>query len=184
MAAPNNFYTSKASKGDLVAFLDGAPVAIPSERNTLNSIRCFLETLALSKQHVLFSLKVDGIAIDLSLSTPPMPGFSRVDAESVSLDDGPLLVLKKAWQQAEHVRQRVEASLTLVLINEASVACELWWDMARLMKDPILTMSFLPDHLCGPANGRFRSSNCANGNWSRLPSSFAMSMPPVSRATR
>ena len=34
------------------------------------------------------------------------------------------------------------------------MARELWWNLARQLKEPVLTLSLLPDNACGPANGR------------------------------
>src|SRR4029077_8131272 len=30
----------------------------------------------------------------------------------------------------------------------------IWWNLAGQLKEPVLTLSMLPDNLCGPANGR------------------------------
>jgi len=149
----NGFFES-LDADDVAISLDGTPVAVPSERNSLNSIRCYLETLALEKQRVLCALNVDGQAANLALPLPPGGRFSRVDAESVALDESFLLLLKTALQQTAEARECVETALTLVLINTSGVARELWWSIARQLKEPILTLSLLPDHLCGPANGR------------------------------
>jgi hypothetical protein len=137
---------------DVAISLDGIPVELLAEHRSLNSIRCQLETIALEKQRVLCALNVDGRAASLALPLTHR-GFSRVDAESIALDESELLVLKTALQQAQHARECVETVLTLVLINNRSVARELWWNLARQLKEPILTLSLLPDHLCGPANG-------------------------------
>lgn len=150
----NASFESADANDEIAISLDGMPVEIPSERNSLNSIRCYLETLALEKQRVLCALIVDGRATNLALPLTNSKTFSRVDAESVALDESFVLVLKTALQQAEHARECVETALTLVLINDSNVARELWWNLARQLKEPVLTLSLLPDHICGPANGR------------------------------
>ncbi len=147
-------FESANNRDEIAISLDGMPVAIPLERSSLNSIRCFLETLALEKQRVLCSLNIDGRAANLALPLVQPGAFSRVDAESVALDESFVLLLKTALQQVEHARECVETALTLVLINDRNVACELWWNLARQLKEPVLTLSLLPDHICGPANGR------------------------------
>ena len=139
---------------DLSIWLDGLPVELPRGRSSLNSIRCYLETVALEKQRVLTVFHIDGCATNLALPLPGHHAFSRIEAESVELDESALLLLKTALHQTNHARACVETALTLVLINDAEVARELWWNLARQLKEPVLTLSLLPDHLCGPANGR------------------------------
>ncbi|HXR45926.1 MAG TPA: hypothetical protein VN784_00665 [Candidatus Limnocylindrales bacterium] len=63
-------------------------------------------------------------------------------------------MLKTALQQADQARTWVETAITLVLINDVGVARELWWNLAKQLKEPVLTLSLLPDNACGPANGR------------------------------
>jgi hypothetical protein len=70
------------------------------------------------------------------------------------LEEKSLLLLKTALQQTDSARECVETAITLVLINDARVARELWWNLAKQLKDPVLTLSLLPDSACGPANGR------------------------------
>lgn len=139
---------------EIAIWLDGLPVEVPARRNSLNSIRCYLETLALEKQRVLSSFQVDGQTASLTVPLPNHFAFSRIEAESVELDESVLLLLKTALQQTTHARECVETALTLVLINDSDVARELWWNLARQLKEPVLTLSLLPDHLCGPTNGR------------------------------
>jgi hypothetical protein len=145
-------FSRREADDEIAIWLDGLPVDMPAGRTSLNSIRCYLETVALENQRVLSALHIDGCPINLSL---PLPGdyvFSRIEAESIDLDESAVLVLKTAMCQAGHTRDCVETALTLVLINSAEVARELWWNLARQLKEPVLTLSLLPDHLCGPSN--------------------------------
>jgi hypothetical protein len=146
-------YKSSDAEEQISISLDGNPVTIPAQRNSLNSIRCYLEMLALEKQRVLSAMHVDGLAANLTLPLVKSIVFSRVDAESVALDESFLLVLQAAKQQVQHARACAENALTLVLINNRNVSREIWWSLARLLKEPVLTLSLLPDHLCGPNNG-------------------------------
>ena len=41
-----------------------------------------------------------------------------------------------------------------MLINDVYVAHELWWNLARRLKEPVLTLSLLPDNACDQADGR------------------------------
>jgi hypothetical protein len=146
-------YGAWEEEDEVAVFLDGLPVTIPAGRNSPNAIRCYLETLALENQRVICALSIDGYATNLSLPLPRYGKFSRIDAESVALDESVLLLLKTAYQQTNHARECVETALTLVLINDANVARELWWNLARQLKEPVLTLSLLPDHLCGQTHG-------------------------------
>ena len=128
--------------------LDGEIVKIASPCGSLNSIRSQLETLALEKQRILSALAVDGISAHLAQPLESAAGFSRVDAESIPLGELPLLLLTSAQQQAERIRADIEKALTLVLINSRSAASEIWWDIARQLKEPILTLSLMPESVC------------------------------------
>jgi hypothetical protein len=133
--------------------LDGLPVLPPLEYHSLPAIRCYLETLALEKQRILCSLSVDDEPLNLALPLVKGSGFCRVEAETIPLEERSLLLLKTALQQVGQARECVETAITLILINDARVARELWWNLARQLKEPVLTLSLLPDSACGPANG-------------------------------
>lgn len=134
--------------------LDGLPVLPPLEYRSLPAIRCYLETLALEKQRILCSLSVDDEPMNLALPLVLSRNFCRVTAETIPLEEKSLLLLKTALQQADQARACVETAVALVLINNVRVARELWWNLAKQLKEPVLTLSLLPDNACGPANGR------------------------------
>jgi hypothetical protein len=131
----------------IVVTLDSETVALPAGRRTLKSIRSYLESVALGNQRILGEFVVDGCAVDLSL---PLDGgaFRRVDAATVSLHELPLVRLATAGRQAHRARASVEAALTLVLINNAATARELWWHLASQLTEPVLTLSLMPEDLC------------------------------------
>jgi hypothetical protein len=133
--------------------LDGLPVQPPLEYRSLPAIRCYLETLALEKQRILCALSVDDEPMNLGLPLVMGKHFCRVAAETIPLEERSLLLLKTALQQADQARVCVETAVTLVLINDARVARELWWNLAKQLKEPVLTLSLLPDNACGPTNG-------------------------------
>ena len=139
--------------GEIEILLDGLPVEIPSERRSLIAIRSQLETVSLSRQRVLCALSIDGHALNLALPLKHAAPFYRVEAESIALEDSELLLLKTALQQTGQVRECVETALTLVLINDGTVARDLWWSVALQLKEPIVTLSLLPDELAGLSNG-------------------------------
>jgi hypothetical protein len=134
--------------------LDGLPVEIPAGRRSLASIRSYLETLAMERQRILCSFSVDGERANLNQTLATQKKFSRVAAETIDLDDLPLQLIQTALEQTAAARERVESAITLVLINEGRLAREFWWDLAQALKAPLLTLSLLPETICGPANGR------------------------------
>jgi hypothetical protein len=150
----NKSFDASGPGEELEIILDGAPVSPPLEYRSLSAIRCYLDALALSKQRVLCSLSIDDEPVNLALPLVIGRAFCRVSAETVPLEERSLLVLKTALQQADQARTWVETAITLVLINDVGVARELWWNLAKQLKEPVLTLSLLPDNACGPANGR------------------------------
>ena len=113
-----------------------------------------LETLALERQRILCSLNVDGEPVNLALPWLNKRICCRVEAGTVALEETPLLLLKKAYQQTEHARECVETALTLVLINNGRVAREVWWNLALALKEPVITLSLLPENACEPFDNR------------------------------
>lgn len=153
MPAENGSF-GPAAHHEIAISLDGIPVEIPAAHASLSFIRCHLETLALEKQHVLCAFNVDGRATSLTLPLTSRNVFSCIEAESVSLDGSEILLLKTALQQAQYLRECVETALTLVLINKNSVARGLWWELAHRLKEPVVTLSLLPNQLGSPAGGQ------------------------------
>lgn len=140
---------SKIQKdGDIQVTLDGEPISVPPGRYSLHSIRSLLETRALEKQRVLSAISVDGTLADLTIPFAETIEFTLVEAESIPLNELPLLLLNTAQQQVDRARDAIEKAMTLVLINNADTAKELWWNQAHLLKDPVLTLSLMPDHVC------------------------------------
>lgn len=150
----NESFDAPEARERLEITLDGLPVLPPSEYRSLPAIRCYLETLALEKQRILCSLRVDDESMNLALPLVISKDFCRVTAETIPLEEKSLLLLKTALEQTDQARVCVETAVTLVLINDVGVARELWWNLAKQLKEPVLTLSMLPDNACGPANGR------------------------------
>jgi hypothetical protein len=142
--------SSAENQHEVELMLDGLPVELPSGHRSLNAISCYLEMLALEKQRVLHSLSVDGQPVNPALPPANPENFCRVEAETVALKDTSVLLLNTALQQTDHARECVETAITLVLINDVCVAHELWWNLARQLKQPVLTLSLLPDNCHTP----------------------------------
>jgi hypothetical protein len=133
--------------GEILVTLDCETVALPDGRTSLASVRSYLESVALAEQRVLAEFAVDGCVVDPSLPLGKI-SFCRVDAITVSLSELPLLLLSTAANQLNRARASVDAALTLVLINHPSTARELWWNIASQLKEPVLTLSLMPENLC------------------------------------
>ena len=131
--------------GNIEIVLDGMPVVLPFQNRSINAIRGQLETLALERQRVLSFLSIDGQPVNLALPLKVRGTFCRIEAGSIALENRSRLLLKTAFEQTDHARECVETALTLVLINNGAVACEVWWNLARQLKEPVLTLSLLPE---------------------------------------
>src|ERR1700722_10216508 len=101
------------ANGEIEIYLDGMPVEKPSEYQSLGAIRLFLETKSLERQRVLCAMSVDGHTINLGLPLNQQRTFSRIDAESIALEDNDIMLLKTAAQQTGYARECVETALTL-----------------------------------------------------------------------
>jgi hypothetical protein len=134
--------------------LDGLPVEIPSERHSLAGICSLLESAALRKERILCSIIVDGEPINLTQLPSNTKSFGSIEAETMSLKEVPVQLIKAALQQTVTVRERVQSALELVLINEGEAARELWWSLSLSLKEPLLTLSLLPQDICGNAEGQ------------------------------
>ena len=150
----NHSFDAPETGDEVEITLDGLSVGLQSGHRSLNAIRCLLETLALERHRILCSLNVDGQPVNLALPWLNQKICYRVEAGTVALEETPLLLLKKAYQQTEHARECVETALTLVLINDGRVAREIWWNLASVLKEPVITLSLLPENTCEPFDNR------------------------------
>jgi hypothetical protein len=134
--------------------LDGLPVELPPGWRSLNAIRCQLESLALGRHRILYFITVDGQPVNLALPLLHRGAISRIEAGTVALAETPLLLLRRALQQTDLARECAEIALTLVLINDGAVAHEVWWNLATILKEPVITLSLLPENTCEPFDNR------------------------------
>ncbi len=128
--------------------LDGKIVPVPAERRSINAVRGYLETLAMEQQRIVITFRVDGEEAKPADEERQKQAFTRITAESVDLRDMPVHLLETALQQAADARALVEKAVSLVLINERSHARELWWKLTRNLKEPLLTLSLVPETVC------------------------------------
>src|SRR5437899_305560 len=143
---------SSSLRNDLEVLLDGSAVELPEGAHSLSAIRSYLETLTLQRQRVLCSFCVDGVAIPRPDAWQPST-FSRIEAETFDLDEVPLRLLRVAAEQARHAQTLLQSAISLVRASEGQLAREFWWNLARDLKQPLLTMALLPDPLTGYSYG-------------------------------
>src|ERR1017187_7291845 len=143
-----NSFDAPETRDEVQITIDGLPVGLPAGHRSLNAIRCHLERRALKRHRILYSLSVDGQPVNLALPLPDQRISCRVEAGTVALEETSLLLLKKAFQQTDLARECVEIALTLVLINNGQVAHEVWWNLASVLKEPVITLSLLPENIC------------------------------------
>jgi hypothetical protein len=136
---------SSSTGADLHVMLDGQPVFLPAQRRSLAAIRSYLETLAMDQQRILFSFRVDGARVNLSAMLPTQKRFTKVEAETIELSQVPLQLIKTAMVQTGEAQGQVASAVTLVLINDTGWAREHWWNLVRLLKQPFLTLSLMPE---------------------------------------
>jgi len=134
--------------------LDGLPVEIPVERQTLGGICSYLESVALHQQRILCSLAVDGAPINLTQPPDDSTPFGRIEAETMGLNDVPSQLIKAALLQTISLRDRVQSAVSVVLINDRKRALELWWGLSLALKEPLLTLSLLPDVIYNGGEGQ------------------------------
>lgn len=134
--------------------LDGLPLEVPAERRSLRSICSYLECIALHRQRILCSLSVDGVPVNLTEPPEDEKPFTSIEAETMGLGDVPAQLIKAALQQTVHVRERVRSAVELVLINDREQAHELWWKLSLALKEPLLTLSLLPEGVYKATEGQ------------------------------
>jgi hypothetical protein len=108
----------------------------------------------LQQQRILCWISVDGQPVPLAQPGGAVTEFALVEGETMSLNDVPAQLIKGALHQTAAVRTQVQSAVELVLINNATTGRELWWHLATALKEPLLTLSLVPDTICGPDNGR------------------------------
>jgi len=134
--------------------LDGLTLEIPAERRTLGGICSYLESVALHQHRILCSLAVDGAPINLTQPPDDAKSFASIEAETMGLSDVPSQLIKAALAQTISLRDRVQSAVGVVLINERKQAHELWWGLSLALKEPLLTLSLLPENIYVATEGQ------------------------------
>ena len=140
----SDFRRSSRPKARVEVILDGELVVLPALRSSVAAIRSYLERKALEKQRILCAFYVDGRSFWTAESLHQVKTFERVEAKSIDLAQVPCQLLVTARQQLVQARERVAAAVEMVLINSSRQAREYWWDLARDLKQPLVTLSLIP----------------------------------------
>ena len=125
--------------------MDGLPLDAPADRYSLVAIRSYIESAALQKQRILHRFVVDGRPMNLGRPLTHLKHFSRIEAETISPEQVPLQLIKSAMEQTDTTRAQVESAVAHVLINNIAHAREIWWNLMPTLKEPLLTLSLLPE---------------------------------------
>ncbi len=126
--------------------LDGQTLALsPQLRVSLPAIRAHLEALVLCQRRILHELVVDGVTLNLHRPAWAFESFQHVAATTISFEALMSQLLHLAREQVAQLRSRSEAAVLLVLINEWPAAQRIWWNLLPDLKEPLVTLSFLPE---------------------------------------
>jgi len=125
--------------------LDGQPVALGGKQSrSLQSIRSHLERVALKRQRVLFSLTINGAPVSLAESLSPFKTFHKIAARTIGFDQLGYQLVAVAADQVNSLHERIERLALQIMINDWPKAEALWWQLMPEIKDPLLTLSFVP----------------------------------------
>jgi hypothetical protein len=134
---------SSTAQSEVEIMLDGVPLKVPAERRSLNAIRSYLDTLALSQQRVLCCFLVDGHQVNRSGPHEELTDFARIEGQTMDLECLPFEMIKMALQQTIRAQDTLTSVIEKVLINDGCVARELWWNLARHLNEPLISLSFI-----------------------------------------
>jgi len=107
----------------------------------------------MEQQRMLCAFRVDGQLLDPTQTLAKQGPFTRVEGESIDLALIPLRLVKIALQQTDRLKELIASAITLVVINDSRSSREYWWNLARGLKQPLLTLSFMPENGYGPTQG-------------------------------
>jgi hypothetical protein len=139
--------------------MDGQPIEVSlMQGKSLQAIRTRLEIMALKRNRVLFSLAVNGVPVSLGESMSPFKTFHKVVARTISFNQLSFQLIGVAADQVNTLHERVQRMSLQVMINEWHKAEEMWWDLMPDLKDPLLTLTFVPQAIEILPNGNEISS--------------------------
>ena len=126
--------------------LDGKPVELAIHQGrSLQAIRTHLEALALRRGRVLFALSVNGKPVSLGRPVSLFKTFHKVVARTVGFNQLGFQLIAVAEAQVDGLHERIEQLSLQIMINDWTKAEELWHEIMPELKDPLLTLSFIPN---------------------------------------
>ncbi len=88
---------------------------------------------------------VDGTALSLHRSLEEISEYKVVAGRTAGIDFLGVELLSSARRQAHDLLERVREISLLVLINKPKAGAEMWLDLQPDLREPLLTLSFLPE---------------------------------------
>jgi hypothetical protein len=134
----------------------------------LASIRFQLETLALEKNRLLCAIKVDGVALNLAENLLSYRRFSRVEAETIHVEQLPLQLVQTALRQCAQLKGHLRQAVARMMINDSSNARHLWWNLASELKHPLVTLGLLSNEAYELVQDGGSVSQLRNGHLQQL----------------
>src|SRR4051812_23960769 len=109
---------SSAHKQRVQVTLDGQPLDFPSPHaRSLQAIRAHLETVALKRQRILYSLTVNGAPVSLADSISPFKTFHKIVGRTIGFSQLGFQLIEVASDQVNALHERVEHLSLQVMIN-------------------------------------------------------------------
>ena len=171
---------SRSALKTMEVLLDGRGAIACTERRSLSAIRTYLETLALENERILCTFSVDGRPANIPQTHLERFAFYRIEGQTMGLTDMPLRMLRPPLGKPPSPR-RDRNRCHRGLDQQRAVAWELWWDMARKLKEPLLTLSLLPENIYQPVVGCASLLQMRKWQPSNSPPSSATWMKPAGR---
>jgi len=126
--------------------LDGKAIEIPvSASQSLSEVRAHLELIALRQDRVLASLTVDGKAISLSQVSGMKGEFCLVQAFSIGFAELAQSVAITTRLQVCELKSKVDAAVTLVLINPWTPALQHLKQLEAELRTLLVVLHFLQE---------------------------------------
>ena len=139
--------------------LDGTPINSPANCRSIGGLRAHLEAVALKQHRVLYAFNVDGHPGELQ-QLDERRDFCKIEAETVRLDDMPLYLVSMAIHQASRAHAQALTASDVLVTEDCCVAREFWWDLSATLRQPLLTLSLIPesrfDHSAGASQSTLR----------------------------
>lgn len=126
--------------------MDNRPLNLPDWlADSLESIRTYIECIAMKKERVLWTLQVDEQKVDLAEPELDVRRFSQVRASTISFADLSNHLISAGRDKARELSESLEEAVLLVLINDGSVAQRLWHDWEPQLAEPLFSLRALQE---------------------------------------